>query len=163
EEPLMVDALAFGILVHEILQTAVSTLEADGGFGTAETQAVEKAVEGAVAAVASRWETERPVPPPVIWRNALNSSREVSIRALTFRLKPMHKQKSWTEIPFGTPNGKTRNDLPWEPSRLVEIPKTGITIQGKIDRLDLSGDGRRARVIDYKTGRLNNEMAHVVV
>jgi hypothetical protein len=50
EEPLTLDALAFGILVHEILQTAVSTLEADGGFGRAETQAVEKAVESAVAA-----------------------------------------------------------------------------------------------------------------
>jgi PD-(D/E)XK nuclease superfamily len=36
EEPLTLDALAFGILVHEILQTAVSALETDGGFGSAE-------------------------------------------------------------------------------------------------------------------------------
>jgi hypothetical protein len=33
EEPLMLDALAFGNLVHEILQTAVNTLESNGGFG----------------------------------------------------------------------------------------------------------------------------------
>jgi RecB family exonuclease len=28
-----------------------------------------------------------------------------------------------------------------------------VRLQGKIDRLDLSADGRRARVVDYKTGR----------
>jgi len=36
EEPLTLDALAFGILVHEIPQIAVSTLEANGGFGKSE-------------------------------------------------------------------------------------------------------------------------------
>ena len=115
------------------------------------------------AAVASRWESEQPVPPPIIWRNALDSTREVSARALTYRLDPMPNQKSWTEIPFGMPDRKARNDLPWDPSRPVEIPNTGVIIQGQIDRLDLSGDDRRARVIDYKTGRLNKEMAEVVV
>ena len=57
EEPLTLDALAFGILVHEILQTAVSALEANGGFGKAEREVIEKAVADAVATVASRWET----------------------------------------------------------------------------------------------------------
>jgi PD-(D/E)XK nuclease superfamily len=101
--------------------------------------------------------------PPIVWRNALDSTREASVRALTYRLDPLPNQKSWTEIPFGTPDRKARNDLPWDPSRPVEIPKTGGVIQGHIDRLDLSGDNRRARVIDYKTGRLNNNMAEVVV
>jgi hypothetical protein len=163
EEPLTLDALAFGILVHEILQTAVSSLEANGGFGKAKPQAVEKAIGDAVAAVASRWENEQPVPPPIIWRNALDSTREVSVRALTYRLDPMPNQRSWTEIPFGAPDRKARNDLPWDPSRPVEIPNTGINIQGQIDRLDLSGDNRRARVTDYKTGGLNKKMADVVV
>jgi len=163
EEPLTLDALAFGILVHEILQTAVSALEANGGFGKADPQVVEKAVGNAVAAVALRWESEQPVPPPIIWRNAMESTRVVSIRALTYRLNPLSNQKSWTEIPFGTPDRKARNDLPWDPSRQVEIPKAGVIIQGQIDRLDLSGDDRRARVIDYKTGRLNKKMANIVV
>jgi hypothetical protein len=163
EEPLTLDALAFGILVHEILQIAVSTLEANGGFGKAEPWVVEKAIGQAVAGAASRWESEQPVPPPVVWRNALDSTREASLTALTYRLDPLPNQKSWTEIPFGTPDRKARNDLPWDPSRPVEIPKTGVIIQGHIDRLDLSGDNRRARVIDYKTGRLNNDMAEVVV
>ena len=163
EEPRTLDALAFGILVHDILQAAVSTLESNGGFGKAKPQAIEKAVGDAAVSVASLWESEQPVPPPIIWRNSLESIREASTRALTYRLDPMPKQKSWTEIPFGTQDRKERNDLPWDPSHLVEIPKTGIVIQGHIDRLDLSGDESSARVIDYKTGRLKKGRADIVV
>src|SRR4029077_1104328 len=70
DEPLTLDALSFGLLVHETLQTAVSALETNGGFGKAKVDAVNKAVEEAVVAVASRWEAEQAVPPPIIWRNA---------------------------------------------------------------------------------------------
>jgi hypothetical protein len=70
---------------------------------------------------------------------------------------------SWTEVPFGAPDKAGRNDLPWNTSQPIEIPGTGITIQGHIDRLDLSGDRARARVIDYKTGRLDKKMAEVVI
>jgi len=163
EEPLTLDALAFGKLVHEILQTAVSTLEASGGLAQAVPQIIERAVRDAVAAVSSRWENEQPVPPTIIWHNTLDSTRKVSEKALTYSLEPLPNQKSWTEIPFGTPDSKGRADLPWDPSSPVEIPKAGIIIQGHIDRLDLSGDYRRARVIDYKTGGLNKKMAEVVV
>jgi RecB family exonuclease len=57
----------------------------------------------------------------------------------------------------------SRQDLPWDPGHKVEIPGAGIFIQGHIDRLDLSGDGTRARVIDYKTGQLRAKMAEVVI
>jgi len=163
EEPLTLDALAFGKLVHEILQAAVTKLEATGGLVQAAPQTIERAVRDAVAAVSSRWESERPVPPTIIWRNTLDSTRKVSEKALTYGLDPLPDQKSWTEIPFGTPDSKGRADLPWSPSSLVEIQKAGIIIQGQIDRLDLSGDHRRARVIDYKTGALNRKMDEVVV
>lgn len=163
EELLAVDAATFGTLVHEVLQAAVTSLEAAGGLGNADTAATAKAVEDAVTTVASRFERQQPVPPPVIWHNTLDLTREVSAKALTYPLEAMIGQKSWTEVPFGMPDGKARTDLPWDPSRAVEIPKAGIQIQGLIDRLDLAGDGRRARVIDYKTGYPNNNMAAVVV
>ena len=44
--------------------------------------------------------------------------------------------------------------LPWDPRVPVNIPGTGIRIGGSIDRLDLAGDRTRARVTDYKSGRL---------
>lgn len=163
EEPITLDGLGFGLLTHEILQAAVSNLEANGGFGLAKPQDVEKAVEIAVATVRLRWESEQPVPPPVIWRSTLALSREISVKALTYPVDSLPKQKSWTEIPFGMPDIKERSDLPWDPSRTVEIPTTGLVIRGQIDRLDLSGDRRQARVIDYKTGRLHKNMAKVVI
>ena len=73
------------------------------------------------------------------------------------------RQKSWTEIPFGTRDAASRNDLPWDPTRKVDIPGAGVFIQGHIDRLDLSGDGSRARVIDYKTGKPRAKMAEIVI
>ena len=68
--------------------------------------------------------------------------------ALTHPLESLPGQRCWTEIPFGTRHAASRNDLPWDPTQKVEIPGAGVFIQGHIDRLDLSGDGARARVID---------------
>lgn len=162
DEPFSVDPLTFGVLVHETLQLAVGTLESNGGFAKAKSDDVTKAIEEAVRATAAQWEAEQPVPPPIIWRNALEATRKVATAALTYRLDRLPNQKSWTEIPFGMADGRGRS-LPWDPSVSVEIPRTGIIIQGQIDRLDLSGDNRQARVIDYKTGRLNRDMADVVL
>ena len=163
DEPLTLDPLGFGSLVHETLETAVSALETNGGFGSAESVAIEKAVEAAAKAVARRWEAEQAVPPAIIWQNTLALVSKLSSKALAYRLDPLPNQRSWTEVPFGMPDKKRRNDLPWDPSQRVEIPNTGIVIQGQIDRLDLSTDLGRARVIDYKTGRYNKAMKEVTV
>jgi hypothetical protein len=93
----------------------------------------------------------------------LQATRKVATAALTYRLDRLPNQKSWTEIPFGMTDGRGRSQLPWDPTLSVEIPGTGVVIQGQIDRLDLSGDNRQARVIDYKTGRLSRDMADVVL
>lgn len=163
DEPFNVDPLTFGVLVHETLQIAVGALESNGGLGQAKLEDVGKAIETAVQATATQWEGEQPVPPPIIWRNALQTTCKVATAALTYRLDRLPNQKSWTEIPFGMPDSRCRNELPWDSSQTVEIPGTGIVIQGQIDRLDLSGDSGQARVIDYKTGRLGRDMTNVVL
>lgn len=163
DEPFSVDPLTFGVLVHETLQLAVGTLESNGGFRKAKLDDVIKAIEDAVRVTAAQWEAEQPIPPPIIWRNALQATCKVATAALTYRLDRLPNQKSWTELPFGMPDDRGRNELPWDPTRSVEIPGTGIVIQGQIDRLDLSGDNRQARVIDYKTGRLARDMADVAL
>jgi RecB family exonuclease len=163
DEPLTLDGLAFGNLVHEALQSAVDLLEATGRLALAQPSEIANAVEGALKTIAKTWESEQPVPPPVIWRNTLETARQVSSSALNYPLDRMPQQRTWTEIPFGTPDKMSRNYLPWDPARVVEIPGTAITIQGYIDRLDLAGDGAHARVIDYKTGRLNKKMAEAVI
>jgi hypothetical protein len=164
DEPLTLDALALGTLVHDVLRSAVERLEDAGRFAAADAAAIEGAIGQALGEVTTTWELEQPVPPAVIWRSTLARIRELSLTALHCPLAALPGQKSWTEIPFGTRRQDgTRSNLPWDVVTTVEIPGTGMTIQGHIDRLDLAGDGTRARVIDYKTGRLRNNMAQVVL
>lgn len=113
--------------------------------------------------IAHIWEREQPVPPPVIWRSTLERVKRLALTALTHPLESLPEQKSWTEIPFGMRDAASRNDLPWDSTRKIEVPGTGIFIQGHIDRLDLSGDASRARVIDYKTGLPKADMDKVVL
>ena len=163
DEPLTVDALAFGNLVHGVLRSAVEKLEDTKGFAAAGAAELEAAVKHALGEIAAEWEGEQPIPPAVIWHSTLERVSEMSLAALRHPLDPMPGQKSWTEIPFGALREVKRTNLPWDVARPVEIPGSGIAIQGQIDRLDLAGDGKRARVIDYKTGRLNKDMADVVI
>ena len=57
DEPLTLDPLAFGNLVHGVLEKAVNVLEANGGFGRAAPNQIEKAVSEATATTARAWES----------------------------------------------------------------------------------------------------------
>ena len=80
--------------------------------------------------------------------------------ALSLDEEPLPGQHSWAEIPFGGgPRAEILGDearaaLPWDPTAIVSVPGTSICICGSIDRLDLSGDKKHARVTDYKSGKL---------
>lgn len=161
DEPLTLDALAFGNLLHEILEDAVSRLEIAGPGGFARTSSAEltRAIEAASNKVSARWEETRPVPPPVVWQRKRAEAVQLAQTALLYREDPLTNQISWAEIPFGgdqradSLSDEARNALPWDPRAPVNIPGTGIRVGGSIDRLDLAGDRTRARVTDYKSGR----------
>jgi diguanylate cyclase (GGDEF)-like protein len=153
DDPLVLDALAMGDLVHLTLDQALRALEANGGLATATAQEIASAVDGAAGDVAEFWETERPVPPRVIWQRTLDEARELSRRALAFGDERLPGARAFGEVPFGGTEPKTDVVPPWDATAIVEIPDAGFRIAGYIDRLDISGDGRRALVRDYKTGR----------
>lgn len=164
DEPLTLNNLAFGNLVHSVLQAAVDALEAGSGLVKATPKQIETAIGNAINTAAKSWEAEQPVPPPVIWKRTLQLAKEVSTRALSYPLDRFPGQTSWTEVPFGWISNKApRSNLPWDSTQRVEIPGTGIIIRGSIDRLDVSGDKSCARVIDYKTGRLKNKQSEVII
>lgn len=161
DEPLTLDPLAFGNLLHEILQEAVTQLEgARGlGFASASSEAIQGVVNQAAEIVGTRWDETRPVPPPVVWHRKLDEAAELATAALSVDEQPLPGQRSWAEIPFGGDPRTTalseeaRGALPWDPSATVAVSGTQICIGGMIDRLDLAGDRRQARVTDYKSGR----------
>ena len=153
EDPLVLDALAMGDLVHMTLDRALRILEADGGLSTVAEERIVAAVDGAATEVARLWETERAVPPPVIWRRTLDKTRDLSNRALAFRGEQLPDALTYGEVPFGGAEPKSDADPPWDTKPTVEIPGAGFRIAGYIDRLDISADGGRALVRDYKTGQ----------
>ena len=154
DDPLVLDALAMGNLVHHTLERALRTLEADGGLANASDQRIAAAVGEAANEIARDWENEQAVPPPVIWRRTLDEVRALGTRALAFRDENLTGVRAYGEVPFGGMEPKSDGAIPWDAQAAVAIPDTGFRIRGHIDRLDVSGDGRRALVRDYKTGRV---------
>ncbi|WP_420995212.1 PD-(D/E)XK nuclease family protein [Cupriavidus sp. 30B13] len=154
-EPIVLDAMAFGNLVHLALDHALQTLEADGGLAAASPARVAAAARSGVQAAALSWEATQAVPPRAIWERALDEARLLAERALAWGDAPMPGTRAFGEVPFG---GIARREgagaaLPWDAGARVAIPGTGFHIHGYIDRLDLAAGGGRAVVRDYKTGR----------
>lgn len=152
-EPLVLDALGMGDLVHMVLDRALANLEAQGGLAGAASESVEAAIGVAAQAVVADWESKRPVPPAVIWGRTLDDARMLASRALTYGDDNLPGARAYGEVPFGGAERKSDTESPWDASVLVAIPDTGFNIAGYIDRLDISGDGKHALVRDYKTGR----------
>jgi hypothetical protein len=153
-DPLVLDALGLGDLVHMVLDRALQRLEAEGGLAAADEARISGAIEAASVEVAGEWEAERPVPPRIIWARTLDDARLLAGNALTMEDAHLPDARSYSEVPFGGSQPKSDGDIPWDAEAPVEIPDTGFRISGYIDRLDISGDGHQALVRDYKTGRL---------
>lgn len=152
-EPLVLDALAAGDLIHLVLDRALQNLETTSGLAAADTSAIEAAVAEASAEVAAEWETKRPIPPNVIWDRTLGDARSLASQALAYGDDHLLGSRSYSEVPFGGSEPKSHAVLPWNASLPVTIPNAGFRIAGYIDRLDIADDGSRAFVRDYKTGR----------
>jgi len=152
-ETLVLDALGMGDLVHMTLDNALKELEAGSGLANASQSEIASAVHSAASTIAENWENERATPPSAIWQKSLQEARDLATNALTYRDENLPKSRSYGEVPFGGAALKTDTPSPWDIDRLVEIPGTGFQISGYIDRLDISGDSKRALVRDYKTGR----------
>ncbi len=152
-EPLVLDALQTGDLIHLVLDRALRNLEATGGIASADVAAIRAVVDEAAGAVAAEWESERPVPPAVIWSRTLGDARALAGQALAYGNDHLPGSRSFGEVPFGGSEPKSEAALPWDASAPVIIPDTGFQIAGYIDRLDIADDGSWALVRDYKTGK----------
>jgi len=152
-DPLVLNALGMGDLIHMTLDLALKNLETTGGLSRADESQILTAVQDAADDVAGVWESERAVPPPVIWRRTLDEARLLTSRALTYGDERLPDARSYGEVAFGGVEPKSAAESPWDTTTSVNIPDTGFRINGYIDRLDLSGDGKCALVRDYKTGR----------
>lgn len=153
-EPLVLDALQTGTLLHEMLDETVRALEAAEGFAAASPERIAEELHAACGRIARQWEEAQPTPPALIWRQTLGELSALAARALHGRPAPLPGQRSFTEVPFGGQDVRHEVAGPWDPASPVTIPGTPFSVRGSIDRLDLSGAGDQARVTDYKSGRM---------
>lgn len=153
EQPLSLDARAFGELVHELLKRTVDRLEPSPGYSRAARSEIEEALTYAVATITMQWPLERTTPPLLLWQHILQAGVKLALKALTLDEGFQPGTRSWTELAFGQTNcDELSTELPWNPRTEVQIPGTSIRISGRIDRLDLNSAGDAVRVSDYKTG-----------
>lgn len=155
--PLVVDASAFGKLVHGVLDRAVQSLEAAGGTSACDSidsdAASDEILDEAVSRTADAWVATHAIPPALVWRATLEQVREAARRALAHGGAEPPGLRRFTEVPFGGNEAPSDKPIPWDPRSIVEIPGTDLRISGYLDRIDISSDGRHAHVLDYKTGK----------
>ena len=74
---MILDSKAFGELVHDILEKALTALEASGGFATATPDKTSTTIEAASATVAAKWAATQSLPPALIWRRTLAEAKDL--------------------------------------------------------------------------------------
>jgi PD-(D/E)XK nuclease superfamily len=151
QQPLALDPLMFGELVHELLRRTVDGLEPNPGFVRASRDEIEIALSAARDQVRAQWPVERAVPPNLLWVHTLEEATRRSLRGLTIDESFQSGTRSWTELGFGSDGSEGRADAPWQ-DREVVIGQAKLHLGGRIDRVDLGAGGERIRISDYKTG-----------
>lgn len=156
---LTLDPATFGELVHELISRTVNALDPDPGLNQASSEAVELALQKASETVLTLWPAQRPVPPPLLWRGTVDKAVRLALDGLLLDDHLMADTRSFSEVPFGE---QVKNELhPWQSGRPVSLG--GLRFGGRIDRLDLRGDGVAARVTDYKSYAAPRNMGPVVL
>lgn len=154
DDKLFLDARRYGNIVHDVLQRSVRQMAALGGFSRLDPVRLRAIVSSVAGEVGTFYELSNPVPPTLVWRSTIQRAIDEASATLLDSLPPLPDQKSWVEVPFGGGKDWYPEGLPWDPAEDVTVPGTEVRVTGRIDRLDLSANRGRARVIDYKTGRL---------
>ena len=161
EEPLVLDSLSLGDLVHTVLDHALRHLEDNGGLAAAADDQIAAAVDSSIKIIAHEWECDRAIPPRLIWNRTKEDVAILAERALTYGDARHENGRSYAEVAFGGTPPKKGNSAPWDTEESVRIDEAGFAISGYIDRLDISKDRRKATVKDYKTGKLPKDDAQL--
>lgn len=151
EEPLVLEPVGFGRLVHAVLDAAL--LEAVRQ-GTGSRVDIPGSVGAGLEQARANWEALNPVPPDFIWAVTLAEVEKLARYAIQ---STQQREEGWTafsEVAFGGAEPKSPAQPPWEAGNEVTIPGTSFRVGGYIDRLDLAADRTRAVVTDYKTGKV---------
>nr|WP_249782232.1 MULTISPECIES: PD-(D/E)XK nuclease family protein [unclassified Bradyrhizobium] len=139
-EPLQLDPIAFGELVHELIAGAITRLEPRPGFARANADEIEAAIEAASSKVLASWPLQRSVPPAILWQHTVKEAARRTTKGLACDDPTRADTRSWSEVPFGQET-LIGGDLPWDETVKVPIEQAGLVFGGRIDRLDIRASG----------------------
>jgi ATP-dependent helicase/DNAse subunit B len=158
EEPdriLMIDPRDRGDLAHAVLETTFRRLAEGGALPLARErlEAARDAFEVAFDEATADAERRGVTGLPMLWAGERTRLREELLSAIEAEADdPSGWRPALFEIAFGI-EGREGSG----PPLVYKLPDgTVLRLRGRIDRVDLSPDGRRARVLDYKTGRVRS-------
>ncbi len=140
EKVLELQAFDRGNLMHDILEQTLEQGLKDGWLNAADGKAAQKALGEEMERAFRRFEREGVPGAPALWA----WEKDQMARDLSSVVKEVLRDGEWTpldfEVPFG--DGKGKNEVAFDTFHL----------QGRMDRVDISKDGSRLRVVDYKSG-----------
>jgi ATP-dependent helicase/DNAse subunit B len=163
KQPLDLDPLAFGELIHEMLRRTVSVLEPTPGFARATSDEIEAALSASMKLISQTWPLERPVPPALLWEHTLLEAARRSLRGLTVDEPLQASTRTWTELAFGHSGTPDETDAPWQVASEVGIGETGLRFGGRMDRVDIRSDRSGVRISDYKSGAAPKNADRIVL
>jgi PD-(D/E)XK nuclease superfamily len=162
-EPLQLDPVTFGDLVHEMLRLAIERIEPGPGLVGATPQEIDSALDAAASDIAERWPLTQAVPPRLLWLDTVEEARRRARRGLTIDERFGLGTHSFSEVPFGNPQSPAERIDPWDERQEVVIGQSGIRLKGRIDRVDVKPDRRGVRISDYKTGATPRNLRDVIL
>ena len=153
EDAYSITPLERGSLVHGILEKFIGKVQREGGVpapGEAWDDSHREALTGVAHAAFEDAERRGVTGKPLMWRMAKRDIlddldvflREDSRLRERFGVSPVH-----VEAKFGIDGGES-----WREAEFALPDGSLMKFRGVIDRVDLSPDGKRALVTDYKTG-----------
>lgn len=149
-EPLQLDPMAFGELVHELISGAITRLEPSPGFARANADEIDAAIAATSSRVLASWPLQRSVPPATLWQHTVKEAARRTVRGLASDDPTRTDTRSWSEVPFGQAVS-TGGELPWDETIRIPIAPAGLVYGGRIDRLDIRASGDGAQITDYKS------------
>lgn len=162
-QPLQLDVVSFGDLVHELLRLAVNSIEPAPGLVRATPEEIDAALHAAADNIAERWPLIRAVPPRLLWLDTIQEAVRRARRGLTVDERFGPGTRSFSEVAFGDPASPAEGADPWRENHEVLVGSSGIRLKGRIDRVDVKPDRRGVRISDYKTGTTPRDLHAVIL
>jgi len=143
ERVFQLDPAEKGNLMHRILEMTLSHGKKEGWLEAKDGKKAVQTLEEETQKAFKRFEKEGLPGSPALWQWSQFSLRQDLARAL----KKVLGDGDWTPVDLEKGFGREGQD-----EVTLQTPAGRFRLEGFMDRVDLSPDGKRLRVVDYKTG-----------